>query len=118
MESILKDDITSHLSRNKIITSTQHGFRKGRSCTTNLLEFMEEVTKAADNGKAVDIVYLDFAKAFDKVPIQRLIKKLSAVGIRGNVLKWNSDWLVERKQRVVIQGKYSVERCAVRRASG
>jgi Reverse transcriptase (RNA-dependent DNA polymerase) len=110
LESILKDDITSHLARNKIISSTQHGFRKGRSCTSNLLEFMEVVTKSADEGKAVDIVYLDFAKAFDKVPVQRLIKKLSAIGLRGHVLKWISDWLVGRKQRVVIQGKYSTWR--------
>jgi Reverse transcriptase (RNA-dependent DNA polymerase) len=110
MESILMDDITCHLARNKIISSTQHGFRKGRSCTSNLLEFMEVMTKAADEGKAVDIVYLDFAKAFDKVPVQRLIKKLSAIGLRGHVLKWISDWLVGRKQRVVIQGKYSTWR--------
>jgi hypothetical protein len=107
MESIIKDDIVDHLRRNKIIASSQHGFTKGRSCTTNLLEFMEVVTKAADSGKAVDIVYLDFAKAFDKVPIKRLITKLSAAGIRGNVLSWIKDWLTDRKQRVVVNGKFS-----------
>jgi hypothetical protein len=58
MESIIKDDIIAHLKRNHIINTNQHGFTKGRSCTTNLLEFMEPVTKAADEGKAVDIVYL------------------------------------------------------------
>jgi Reverse transcriptase (RNA-dependent DNA polymerase)/Endonuclease-reverse transcriptase len=110
MESILKEDITEHLRRNKIISNTQHGFRKGRSCTTNLLEFMEVVTRAADEGKSVDIIYLDFAKAFDKVPIQRLIAKMSAAGLRGNVLKWISDWLVGRKQRVTVQGRFSTWR--------
>jgi hypothetical protein len=107
MESILKTDILAHLHNNGIITKSQHGFTRGRSCATNLLEFMEPVTAAADEGKAVDIVYLDFAKAFDKVPTQRLIAKLSAVGIRGNMLRWISDWLTDRKQRVVIGGKFS-----------
>jgi retron-type reverse transcriptase len=107
MESIIKDDILVHLKRNRIITKSQHGFTAGRSCTTNLLEFMEVVTKEADAGKAVDIVYLDFAKAFDKVPHKRLIAKLSAAGIRGSVLSWISDWLTDRKQKVVISGKYS-----------
>jgi hypothetical protein len=48
---------------------------------------MEKVTKAADEGKAVDIIYLDFAKAFNKVPTQRLLAKMAAAGIGGNVLK-------------------------------
>jgi hypothetical protein len=107
MESILKDDIIAHLKRNHVITSNQHGFTKGRSCSTNLLEFMEGVTKAADEGKAVDIIYLDFAKAFDKVPIKRLVVKMAAAGIGGQVLKWISDWLSDRKQRVVVKGHYS-----------
>jgi hypothetical protein len=107
MESLLKEDITQRLRRNRILKDTQHGFVKGRSCTTNLLEFMEKVTKAADEGKAVDIIYQDFAKAFDKVPTQRLLAKMAAMGIGGNVLKWIKSWLTDRKQRVVIQGKYS-----------
>jgi hypothetical protein len=107
MESILKTDIMAHLQRNNIISKSQHGFTRGRSCATNLLEFMEPVTKAADEGKAMDIVYFDFAKAFDKVPVRRLIAKLSAAGIRGNMLRWISDWLTDRKQRVIINGKFS-----------
>jgi hypothetical protein len=107
MDSILKADILAHLHRNGIIPKSQHGFTRGRSCAANLLEFMEPVTAAADEGKSVDIVYLDFAKAFDKVPIQHLISKLSAVGIRGNMLRWISDWWTDRKQRVVVGGKFS-----------
>ena len=53
---------------------------------SNLLEFFEEVTKQLDKGEAVDLVYLDFAKAFDKVPHYRLFKKLEAHGLGGNVL--------------------------------
>jgi Reverse transcriptase (RNA-dependent DNA polymerase) len=107
MESILKDDIIAHLDRNKVINKTQHGFKSGRSCTTNLLEFLEPVTKASDDGKPVDIVYLDFAKAFDKVPHGRLLSKVAAAGIWGQVLDWIRDWLSGRTQRVVINGKFS-----------
>ena len=68
MESIIKDEIIKHLNIFNLINGSQHGFTKGRSCLTNLLEFLEEVTNAIDNGKPFDCIYLDFAKAFDKVP--------------------------------------------------
>jgi Reverse transcriptase (RNA-dependent DNA polymerase)/Endonuclease-reverse transcriptase len=107
MESILKDDITAHLTRNNIISKSQHGFRACRSCTTNLLEFMEPVTKACDQGKSVDIVYLDFAKAFDKVPHGRLLTKIAAAGIGGQLFRWIKEWLTGRTHRVVINGSFS-----------
>ena len=76
MESIIKEDLVSHLERNKLILKSQHGFVKGRSCTTNLMEYLEKLSAAMDEGTPVDVVYLDFAKAFDKVPTKRLISKL------------------------------------------
>ena len=60
-----------------------------------------------DEGHSADVVYLDFAKAFDKVPHQRLLSKLEAAGITGNVLGWIQDWLSNRMQRVVLNGKCS-----------
>jgi ribonuclease P/MRP protein subunit RPP40 len=72
MESILKDYIVAHLTKNNLINTTQHGFMARRSCLTNLLEFLEEVT---NQGHPVDVIYLDFQKAFDKVPHNRLIKR-------------------------------------------
>ena len=69
----------------KLINGSQHGFTKGRSCLTNLLEFFEKVTDAIDKGKPFDCIYLDFAKAFDKVPHCRLIQKLKVHGVDGNV---------------------------------
>jgi Reverse transcriptase (RNA-dependent DNA polymerase)/Endonuclease-reverse transcriptase len=107
MESIIKEDIVNHLDRNRIISKSQHGFQKNRSCTTNLLEFLEKVTEAADSGQSVDVIYLVFAKAFDKVPHARLLSKVEAAGIGGHVLLWIKDWLSERKQRVVVNGKFS-----------
>ena len=80
---------------NNIIKGSQHGFRNKRSCLTNLL----------DNTKVVYIIYLDFQKAFDKVPHKRLLSKVKVHGITENLSKWIEDWLSERKQRVVINGK-------------
>ena len=76
MESIIKDSILSHIIKNKIINETQHGFMPGKSCLTNLLEYINKLTEIVDSGQAADIVYLDFAIAFDKVPHGRLLAKL------------------------------------------
>ena len=75
MESIIKDEIIKHLNIFKLTNESQHEFTKGRSCLTNLLEFFEKVTNAIAKGKPFDCIYLDFAKAFYKVPHFRLIKK-------------------------------------------
>ena len=68
---------------------------------------MEDITESINNGKDVDIVYLDFSKAFDKVAHRRLIKKLENYGITGTLLNWIQDFLSNRKQRVVIKGESS-----------
>jgi hypothetical protein len=107
MESVVRDKMTKHLNENSLIGKSQHGFVKGRSCETNLLEFLEKATDSIDRGEAFDVVYLDFAKAFDKVPHHRLVKKLKAHGIRGKVLNWVRSWLTGRRQRVVLNGKFS-----------
>ena len=73
---------------NKILYDSQHGFRRGKSCQTNLLEFMEYITDCIDRGDPVDIIYLDFIKAFDKVPPKMLMHKLSKCGIDVVVHGW------------------------------
>ncbi|KAG6933041.1 hypothetical protein G0U57_020115, partial [Chelydra serpentina] len=77
VETIVKNKIVRHIEEHKLLGKSQHGFCKGKSCLTNLLEFSEGVNKHVDKGDPVDIVYLDFQKAFDKVPHQRLLCKLS-----------------------------------------
>lgn len=86
------------------VCERQHGFVKGRSCLTNLIEFFEEVTKMIDEGKAVDVVYMDFSKAFDKVPHGRLVQKVKLHGIRGELARWIQNWLGHRRQRVAVEG--------------
>ena len=76
---------------------------KGHSCLSNLLCFLDQVTGLVDNGFSLDIVYLDLAKAFDKVPHQRLLNKLKVYGIHGKLHAWLADWLVGRRQRVCLQ---------------
>ena len=107
MESILRDAITSHLANHKLINPSQHGFMAHKSCLTNLLEYLEALHKLVDEGHNIDIVYCDFAKAFDKVPVRRLLVVMEAHGITGKVLEWVEKWITGRKQRVVVNGKMS-----------
>ena len=107
LESILQDNIVNHLNTHTLLLQSQHGFTKGKSCLTNLLLFLEDITKAIDEGKPLDVIYLDFAKAFDKVPHQRLLHKIESHGISGNVAAWIGEWLHDRKQTVVLNGENS-----------
>ena len=108
MESLIKDGVVKHLDINDLIDQSQHGFMKNKSCTTNLLEFFELLTDTIDQGDCMDVIYLDFSKAFDKVPRERLLKILKAHGVEGSLLKWLESWLSDRKQRVVLNGKFSI----------
>jgi hypothetical protein len=107
MEGVIKDQIVNHLDTNNTLSPTQHGFRKRRSCTTNLVEYLNKVTKLLDGGEPVDIVFFDFSKAFYLVPHKRLLHKMSKVGIKGNLLHWIEVWLSKRRQRVVLNGSSS-----------
>lgn len=77
------------------------------SCLTNLLDYLNYITKEVDDGNDIDIVYLDFAKAFDKVCHNKLLSKLSTYGIKGKIHDWIKGWLMGRKQRVVLNGSKS-----------
>ena len=107
LESIIKDEVANHLEQHNLLHDTQHGFRKGKSCTTNLIEYLETLTKFIDEDEPVDVVYLDLAKAYDTVPHNRLIAKIQAHGIGGNLLQWIQAWLSNRRQKVVTQGAES-----------
>ena len=107
LETLIKETLMDHLLKNELIRNSQHGFLPNKSCATNLLEFLEYLTKSVDEGNSIDILYLDFAKAFDKVPHKRLLAKIKDLNINGNLLKWIENWLTGRRQRVVINGKAS-----------
>ena len=107
LEAIIKDEVVSHLERYKLIRSSQHGFIQGKSSASNLLSFLDKITAAADNSEVADVVFLDFAKAFDKVPVKRLLRKVRAHGIGGQLYRWIKAWLTDRRQRVVLNGEAS-----------
>ena len=104
MERIIRDRLVGYLEDNSILKSSQHGFRRKRSCLTNLLKFLDTVTDYVDVGVPVDVVYLDFQKAFDKVPHKRLMFKVRSSGVLGKVADWIENWLTDRRQRIVING--------------
>ena len=107
LERLIKDHMVDFLVKHKLLNSSQHEFLKARSCLTNMLCFLEEITKWIDVGSPVDIIYLDFQKAFDKVPHQRLLHKLNAHGIGDSITDWIEQWLTDRRQRVVVDGEVS-----------
>ena len=107
LETIIRDHMMDFLIKHKLINPSQHGFLKARSCLTNLLCFFEEITKWADEGSPVDVIYLDFQKAFDKVPHQRLILKLKSHGMGNSIINWIEQWLKDRRQSVVVDGEVS-----------
>ena len=102
LESIIRESIVEHITSNNLISNTQHGFLPKRSCVTQLLTSMEYWTDEIQKGNPVDVLYVDFKKAFDKVPHKRLLTKLKAYGIIGKLLNWIYSFLVGRKQRVTI----------------
>ncbi len=104
MERIIKNSIVKHLDKNKHFSPDQFGFRCKRSCVLQLLEFFEEITSMLDQGKYVDVIYFDFAKAFDSVPHERLLNKIESYGVNGKVLNWISSFLRNQKKRVVLNG--------------
>ena len=107
LESIIKDELFRYFNLNNLFTAYQHGFRPGYSCVTQLINVMEDWTYAIECGKSVDVIYLDFSKAFDCVLHARLISKLHGYGIAGLLLKWIDNFLRDRKQRVCVRGSYS-----------
>ena len=106
MEKLIRDQISDYMEQYQLLSTSEHGFR---SCCTQLLESVHEITDALDNKTPVDIVYLDYKKAFDSVPYERLLVKLGSIGIGGNLLNWICSFLTDRKQVVVVNGSKSAE---------
>ena len=98
MEKILKERIEKYLIDSNKINKTQHGFLKSRSCLSNLLICQDSIVNLLDQGKSVDIIYLNLKKAFDKVPHDILMRKVREMGIDGNLGDWLENWLTFRKQ--------------------
>ena len=107
-EHIIVSKTWEHLNRHKIITCKQHGFRTGMSCETQLIEALNDWTSILNKGQSqVDVIVLDFSKAFDMVPHERLLLKLERYGITGNTQRWIRGFLTTRSHEVVVSGTSS-----------
>jgi hypothetical protein len=107
MEHVITKHMLNHLENNSLLYDVQHGFRHSRSCETQLLSFVQELAANADNNIQTDLIIMDFAKSFDKVPHQRLLCKLKFYGIKNETLSWISAFFANRTQTVVLDGESS-----------
>ena len=98
LEHLIYSSVYNHLEVNSILCDAQHGFRKNRSCETQLIITINEIASRLNLGEQVDILSLDYSKAFDRVPHERLFRKLSYYGIRGTYLEWIKEFLTDREQ--------------------
>ena len=105
IESIIRDKIMEYMESNNLFRNKQFGFLNGRSTVLQLLTVLDKWTKIIDEGGTIDCV--DFKKAFDKVPHQRLIHKAEQYGIKGDIINWIKSFLDSRTQQVVINGELS-----------
>ena len=94
LKHIIYHDIMAHLESQKILVKHQHGFRKKLSCETQLITMIEAISRSIDCGQQTDLIIMDFSKALDVVPHQRLIHKHDYYGIRGNLKNWLSTVVV------------------------
>ena len=107
LEHIIVSNTLQHLNDHNILTDNQHGFRRGRSCETQLIITTDDFARSLDKSAQIDVAVLDFSKAFDKVPHQRLLSKIEYYGVRGNTNRWIASFLRGRCQRVVVDGSSS-----------
>ena len=107
MEHVLCSHLPNHLEINNILTPHQHVFQKGFSTETQLISVLDDWLSSLDKQTRTDVLLIDFSKAFDSVPQQRLLLKLNYYGITGNSLSWIENFLLDRTQCVQVSGTRS-----------
>ena len=107
LEHIVTSSIMQHAKQYDILYHLQHGFQEKRSCETQLLEFVTDLSNNMQSGKQTDVLIMDFSKAFDKVSHTRLVSKLERYGIQGRTNNWIKAFLQDRHQQVVVEGQRS-----------
>ena len=101
-EKVVRKKIVDYMELHGLFNSSQHGFRMGRSCLSQLIAHYDRILELLENGGNVDVIYIDFAKAFDKVDFGITLKKLSDLGIKGHIGTWIFNFLTKRTQIVLV----------------
>ena len=107
LEHIVHSHVIGHLNNNHLLSDVQHGFRKKRSCESQLILTIQDLANALNDGEQIDAILLDFSKAFDKVAHQRLLQKLQYYDIRGYLNDRVADFFKDRQQEVFLEGTHS-----------
>ena len=105
LEKIVRDRIIKFMKNEGLFSNRQYGFISGRSTSLQLLKVLDKWTEALDSGHSIDFIYMDYAKAFDTVPHRRLVYKLSRYGINAGAVSWIENFLENRTQQIIVQGK-------------
>ena len=107
LEHVVHSSIMTHLEKHRVLDDAQHGFRKLRSCVSQLIITIDDFANCLLKHLQIDAILLDFSKAFDKVDHEILLAKLEHLGIRNSLLEWSRSFLIGRSQRVVVEGMES-----------
>ena len=107
MESVVESHLVDHCLKNRLITNAQHGFLQNRSTGTNLLSCLNDWYCAIDERCAIDVFYLDIAKAFDTVCHSKLLYKFRKYGVCGRFIDWIAAFLTNRRQKVKVDRVFS-----------
>ena len=112
-EKCVRNIIQGYMEDHQLFNSHQHSFRKGCSCLSKLLSHYEWITETLPEGKNADVIFFDFATAFDKVDHNILLHKVKSLGIAGNLWTWLHSFLIGRTQRVIMGGQYSAQTAVI-----
>ena len=107
LERVIVQQLVEHIKMNHLDCEQQHGFTSGKSVNTNLLEALNIWSEALMHNIPVDVIYLDYAKAFDTVPHLRLLKQVDSFGIKDKALAWIMAFLDDQRQKVSVHGERS-----------
>ena len=106
-EKVIRKQLVSFMEEPHLFNKFQHGFRSGRSCLSQLLAHFDNITQLLEQGFSVNVIYLDFAKAFNKVDIGLMLQKFKFLGIGGTLGRWIDAFLLGRLQNVEVHGQKS-----------
>ena len=106
-EKIVRRRLVAFIEENNQMNQNQHGFRAGYSCLSQLLQHHEKITQLLEDNLNIDVIYLDFSKAFDKLDLKLTLQKLYNMGTRGKLFDWIASFLTNRHQYVTVDGQTS-----------